>query len=251
MGVLRASPEPALRAARATGATAGRAAQDRRPRGTPDFRQMPHSPVPHEELRCYAEEERPGHAPRTVGWTSRDAALQVPCPTRGPVPAARLVGRPAAQMTSKTSRSSRVSSAETASEPRQPSRLEKRKNTDAGCPAGAVPNRGVTLRGGGHGHVTWSGDRWRASRHLPSLLPGERARAPGSGPAVAFPPWRPGRTALRLSTPGRAGPTAAPAGRGRPTGAPAPARRPPPRSTAGRRTAAWCRPARAARRTPR
>lgn len=214
---------------------------------------MPHSCIPHEELRRAAEG---GGA----SWTcTSDCPLHQPkrsstgfsASTRGPVPAARLLGRSAAQMTSKTSRSSRVSSAETASEPRQPSRLEKRKNTDAGCPAGPALNRGVTLRGGGHGHVTWSGDRWRASRHLPSLLPGERARAPGSGPAVAFPPWRPGRTAFRLSTPGRAGPTAAPAGRGRPTGAPAPARRPPPRSTAGRRTAAWCRPARAARRTPR
>src|SRR6476659_6763637 len=48
------------------------------------------------------------------------------------------------QMTRKIHRRSNVSRTESTNEPRQPSRLEKKRNTHAGCPAGHGPTRGVS-----------------------------------------------------------------------------------------------------------
>jgi hypothetical protein len=47
-------------------------------------------------------------------------------------------------MTRKIHKRSKVSRTESTNEPRQPSRLEKKRNTHAGCPAGHGPTRGVS-----------------------------------------------------------------------------------------------------------
>jgi hypothetical protein len=47
-------------------------------------------------------------------------------------------------MTRKIHKRSKVSRTESTNEPRQPSRLEKKRNTHAGCPTGHGPTRGVS-----------------------------------------------------------------------------------------------------------
>jgi hypothetical protein len=47
-------------------------------------------------------------------------------------------------MTRKIHKRSKVSRTESTNEPRQPSRLEKKRNTHAGCPAGHGSTRGVS-----------------------------------------------------------------------------------------------------------
>jgi hypothetical protein len=169
------------------------------------------------------------------------------------VPPPGAQGRPqlllrAAQMTSRTSRSKKVSSAETTSEPRQPSRLEKRKNTGARFPRSTPANPHVTVRvahrGRSPGQVIVGGRQVTYRDSCPVIIPG-----PG---IPARPPRSPrgGRAGPPLSRPGRPAPAAAAAAPRRPAAVPSPAPPPPPRSPTGTRTAAWSRPARAARRRP-
>jgi hypothetical protein len=47
-------------------------------------------------------------------------------------------------MTRKIHKRSKVSRTESTNEPRQPSRLEKKRNTHPGCPTGHGPTRGVS-----------------------------------------------------------------------------------------------------------
>src|SRR3954452_20665621 len=47
-------------------------------------------------------------------------------------------------MTRKIHKRSKVSRTESTNEPRQPSLLEKKRNTHAGCPTGRRPTRGVS-----------------------------------------------------------------------------------------------------------
>jgi hypothetical protein len=202
-------------------------------------------------------------------------------PTIGPIPPAEYVADElcaCCQRTSNTRSRTRVRTADSSSEPRQPSRLEKRKNTASRCPGrphiqpGRVcapspqsdalhPFRGCRLPPA----VTYGHHRSGRVAGQPRLPPGRRIFRRHSCPAGATPArltrsprssragffsriGRLPRTAAR--TPAAPAP---PGGRGQPrptAGPPAPGRRRPPRRSAGTRRASSSPTARAGRRSP-
>jgi hypothetical protein len=127
-----------------------------------------------------------------------------------------------AQRTSNTTSRTRVRTAETSREPRQPSRLEKRKNTLVRCPEGRTSNPAdCALCHHDPRHCTRSGDA-AAPDPLRTVIPapvgcpgtlacrpaaessaGARSGGSNPGPADPFPPGRPGRllSPAQLATP--------------------------------------------------
>jgi hypothetical protein len=78
-------------------------------------------------------------APVRSKYSNRHSPLKaVPPDNRHPNPGAHD------QMTRKIHKRSSVSRTESTNEPRQPRRLEKKRNTHAGCPTGHGPTRGVS-----------------------------------------------------------------------------------------------------------